>query len=332
MSADGSAREPLFVLSSGRIDHGDNPRAVYLSPLTGDLTIGPRVDRGQPPNPFTVSPFDHWRVTDASIVDDDKDGSDELFLALFENIGRLLVIDPSEERAVWALESHNRNFISSVDLNGDGFADLLSSVGAFDIVNDALIWEPQPAVANETVEDAAGGDLNGDGVGEIVTIEGGAVVVYSRSTNEEDFTRSQIPHIISEATSWISDLLVSDTDGDGGAEILLLDYVLSNMQRFGSSLELLNSFNIPHEQVHDQVDRMFTLPGGGDRAQVLVSYVRENRGQASRIIAFDAATGREIWESPWLFGRVLPKSVHYFEHSGEPRLAIGTSEAMYVTQ
>ena len=219
MSADGSAREPLFVLSSGRIDHGDNPRAVYLSPLTGDLTIGPRVDRGQPPNPFTVSPSDHWRVTDASIVDDDKDGSDELFLALFENIGRLLVIDPSEERAVWALESHNRNFISSVDLNGDGFADLLSSVGAFDIVNDALIWEPQPAVANETVEDAAGGDLNGDGVGEIVTIEGGAVVVYSRSTNEEDFTRSQIPHIISEATSWISDLLVSDTDGDGGAAI-----------------------------------------------------------------------------------------------------------------
>ena len=33
MSADGSAREPLFVLSSGRIDHGDNPRADLFAGL-----------------------------------------------------------------------------------------------------------------------------------------------------------------------------------------------------------------------------------------------------------------------------------------------------------
>ena len=331
--ADSSASELLFVLSGGRLDHGGyNPRAAYLSPLTGELSIGPRVDRGQPPNPFDVSPFDRWRVTGASIVDYDKDGSVELFLSLLEDNGRLMVIDPLQERVEWAREPYGRDFVDSIDLNGDGFEDLLTTAGAYDIVNDATIWEPYPDSPGHWVDLVACGDLDGDGIAEFVTVDGGIVFLYSRASPDDEFTRSEAPRSLYENTILVSDLVISDSDGDGLAEILLLEGAYLDLRRYDSNFGLLGSFETIEEKVHDRPDRIFPLPGGGGRAQVLVSFLRDNRGQASRLVAYDAATGHEIWESPWLFGRVLRNSVHYFEHLGEPRLAIGTSEAMYVTR
>ena len=331
--ADSAESELLFVLSGGRLDHGGyNPRAAYLSPLTGELSIGPRVDRGQPPNPFDVSPLDRWRVTGASIVDHDKDGSVEMFLSLFRGIGRLMVIDPFQERVEWVHEPYNRPFVESIDLNGDGFEDLLSLAGAYDIVNEATIWEPQPVFSDERVEHAAGGDLDGDGVAEFVTEDRGFVFLYSRSSVDDDFTRSEAPPDFLENTIAVSDLAIDDTDGDGLAEIVLLEGVCYELRRYDSNFGLLGSIEMTGEKVHDRTDRIFFLPGGGGRPQILVSFLRENRGQASRLVAYDASTGDRVWESPWLFGRVLRNSVHYFEYDGRPRLAIGTSEAMYVTR
>ena len=331
--ADSSASELLFVLSGGRLDHGGYiPRAAYLSPLTGELSIGPRVDRGQPPNPFDVSPFDRWRVTGASIVDYDKDGSVELFLSLLENSGRLMVIDPIQERVEWVREPYGRDFVDSIDLNGDGFEDLLTTASAYDIVNDATIWEPYPDSPGHWVDLVAGGDLDGDGIAEFVTEDGGIVFLYSRASPDDEFTRSEAPRSLRDNTIVVSDLVISDSDGDGLAEILLLEGAHLDLRRYDSNFGLLGSIETVVEKVHDRPDRIFSLPGGGGRAQVLVSFLRENRGQASRLVAYDAATGHEIWESPWLFGRVLRNSVHYFEYLGEPRLAIGTSEAMYVTR
>ena len=333
MRDDGSASEPLFVLSGGRLDHGGyTPRAAFLSPLSGELSIGPRVDRGQPPNPFDVSPFDRWRVTGASIVDYDKDGSVEMFLSQLDDIGRLLVIDALQERVEWVLDPYNGIFVDSSDLNGDGFEDLLSTRGAYDIVNDATIWEPQLEFSDDRVEKVSGGDLNGDSVAEIVTVGSGILFLYSRASLEESFTRSEAPRNLRENTISVSDLVIEDTDGDGVGELLLLESAYRELRRYDSTFGLLSSFDTAYGTGHDEVDLIFPLPGGGGRSQILVSYLRETRDRTSRLVAYDASTGSRIWESPWLFGRILRNSVHYFEYEGEPRLAIGTSEALYVTR
>ena len=295
------------------------------------MNIGPRVDRGQQPNPFPVSPFDRWRVTGARIVDYDNDGSVEMFLSLLQDNGRLLVIDPLQERVEWVLDPYDRPFVDSVDLNGDGFKDLLSTRGAYNIVNDETIWEPQPEFPGAMVERVAAGDLDGDGVAEIVTEDGGVLLLYSRSSHEDGFTEIHAPPTLRNDTILVSDISIHDTDGDGVGELLLLEGAYRELRRYDSNFGLLGSFDITYG-THIDADLVFPLSGGGDRPWILVSYYREVQGQASRLVAYDATTGRRIWESPWLFGRVLRNSVHYFEYEGEPRLTIGTSEALYVTR
>ena len=312
-------------VASGELREG--PQVLFLWPSSGDLKIGPRVDSGLPPY-FG----DKWSVTDAGITDYDRDGKDELFVAMHRDydIGRLVAFDPFLAIDEWAVEGEPvlSGFLSTVDLNGDGFEDFLTRAGAYDVVNDTPLWEPE--TENIATFEIGAGDLEDDGRTEIVHTDAlNRLVILSPDTDGEYSWR-----IVPLEHQVIFDLIVADTDGDGKDEILLAsqedsDVASQGIRRFGANGELLNSFSV--ERVGRwEPDRLFVLPGAG-RKQVAVSFTSTSRSGA-RLESYDPLTGTRLWGSPELLGGVSPNSVHYLEVEGEPRLVIATEKAVYMTQ
>ena len=293
------------------------------------MTIGPSVNE-------SATASNNWHVLDAYISDYDRDGSDELFLVMEEDHreSRLSAFDPFRAIDEWSttVDKHVTS-VSGVDLNGDGLQGLLTERAAYDVVNDSVIWDPA-----ELTLAAAAGDFDRDGRSEVVATTdpfylSAELTVHSRPEGAATFAQTAVQTYYGND---FYDLIVSDTDGNGEPEVLLLaeeefdtidcyglpTNICNTVRRLDSNLELLNTFPLPLE---DDPDRLFVLPGSGGRKHLVVT-------TGSRLTAYDAATGGKIWESPKLIGSISPNSLHYFEDGGEARLVIGTSEAMYITR
>ena len=325
--SDAEPGQPMFVAGTG---YYDRTRVVHLSPSSGELTIGPSVNE-------SATVFNNSHVLDAYISDYDRDGSDELFLAMYDDGEyRLVAFDPFRAVDEWSTAADEyTTSVSGVDLREDGLQGLLTDGAAYDVLNDSVIWDSE---SREQILGAAAGDLDGDGRAEIVAVRNYfelyvQLIVYSRPEGEATFAQGAVQ--MYEANDFY-DIIVSDTDGNGESEVLLLaeeefntincygvpTNICSTVRRLDSNLELLNTFPLPLE---DDPDRLFVLPGSGGRKHLVVT-------TGSRLTAYDAATGGKIWESPKLIGSISPNSLHYFEDGGEARLVIGTSEAMYITR
>ncbi len=318
----------LFALWGGSVVNSDGPRAVFLSPGSGEYSMGPPIAFNDGEVPVGNRRF----LSGVSVSDYDGDGVHELLASVRYGEPAHVASDPFAGRVEWSSNDLHGPVQSAVDLNGDGFDDVLARWTAHDVVNDTMLWESQPPYPNSLVEHVSAGDLDGDGIAEIVAVEHPFVAVYSRTRDDAEYTRSLLPDVPSPSGDHFIDVLVADTDADGRAEILLLNTFGWKVERFGGDLERLNSFPLDRARIFDGPDRLFVLPGSGQKLQLLVTHYSDYFTRKSRLVAHDPATGRELWESPRLFGRVLPNSVHYFVEGGEPRLAIGTSDAMYVTR
>lgn len=82
-----------------------------------------------------------------------------------------------------------------------------------------------------------------------------------------------------------------------------------------------------------RADSLTIEPSTSARKNLLVPtspYAMDDAPQ--RIIAVDAASGAEVWRSPYLFGRITRGSIHGFRSGTDNRLAIGTFVGMYITR
>ena len=243
----------------------------------------------------------------------------------FFNDEFLTAFDPFRALDEWSIRGGNRpSKLSAVDLNGDGSLDLLTFSAAFDVLNDAIIWEPEEPFGLTTA-----GDINGDGTPEIVSAttsggEEGSLILYARSEAGLPYNRSTHPI----RTTKVFDLEITDTDGDGRGEVLVVardsDTGAIHLQRFGSDVELINSFPVLEGTEGLKQRRAILFSGGAEPRHILIA--------TNYFSAFDTQTGGKIWQSPGFQGDVTRNSFHHVEVDGEIRLAFGTNVAMYVTR
>lgn len=132
------------------------------------------------------------------------------------------------------------------------------------------------------------------------------------------------------------DAIVSDVDGDadGYHEIFLL-YAASwgdedTLVRLdGVGRRQSQSAMVPAIAGSSANIEIADLNGDGSLELIYMTPAPDSR---SSIVVLSAKDLTVLWQSPWLFGSINRNSVHYAEIGGEPRLAIGTTEAMYLTR
>lgn len=162
-------------------------------------------------------------------------------------------------------------------------------------------------------------DFDGDGDDEVL-VHDLLRNVYTLEWNGEHYVQTWM-HPFPVGEFGIDEILfVTDGTGDMGMQAVW---------RLDENGELLNWFPVEEYDLGRQV-RLLVLPGAV-RKQVVVTYNSFFR-TTSRLVAYDPIFGGKIWTSPELLGVVSPDSFHQFDVGGEPRLAIGTTSAMYVTQ
>jgi len=180
--------------------------------------------------------------------------------------------------------------------------------------------------------DVAVGDLNGDGHKEIIVLTMTGLKVFT-------FNGSTVTQAASYSIEGGSDLLVADTDGDGKADIYVLQTIFSTniitLQRFNGALALLGGFPVDSLSTSN-TDRLYVEESGFGRKNLLVTLGAAGYGSAlnSRIEAVDPLSGATIWKSPPLRGDVSLDSLNFYDLYGDGKreIVFGTRSGMYITQ
>jgi hypothetical protein len=323
------------------------PRApLFLSGSTNSGYSGSRLVRMTTGGAVQASSAigTYYSINALDVVDYDNDITDEAFLGFSYPYydGRFGVYDFFADRNDWASGGVSDGIaaadVTHADLTGDQRAELigLSSTGVLyvhDVFNQVLVW--QSTTLNEgrkvlvaNIDGDAGGQL------EIVAVTARNVYVYKRNATF-GYVQSGSTY---QTDRGIIDADVGDTDGDGDLEVVLLTgatYSWSGTEvvTLNASLQpqTIGTFALPWEAQTIRIE-----PSAEPRKNLIVSRVATqlyNTDGASLAIV-GARTGGIIFESPALIGAVQRDSIHYVTLPGEtrPRISIGTSAAMYLTQ
>ena len=230
---------------------------------------------------------------------------------------------------------HSRWYVAEAriaDYDLDGTHEILLAMSQHRGTGRLVAFDPFRAVDEWSISGAesvaypplSSADINGDGHADLITRTGIYDMVGGTKIWEPESGLLEHAH----------SMAAGDLDGDGKDEILFVtdgtgDMGVQAVWRLDENGELLNWFPVEEYDLGRQV-RLLVLPGAV-RKQVVVTYNSFFR-LTSRLVAYDPVFGGKIWTSPELLGVVSPDSFHQFDVGGEPRLAIGTTSAMYVTQ
>jgi hypothetical protein len=297
-----------------------------MDPVDGDLTVSGPLGR-------------NWnRRLALTVTDYDNDATDEVFLSTSELYdGYFTVYDFFGETAEWTSPKltiqHVGAAITHADLTSDGHDDLLTITSSgvvylYDPFNESLVWQSTTLGPGQEV---LAQDLDDDGVAEIVAVTANRVYVYSRVPPPLLYAESAsyAPAAVGSGPPSIFDALIGDTDGDGALELVLL-LAPSNIfdergtvHRLSSTLELLSSFDFDWRATSIGIE-----PSPFPRKNLLLP----NDNVFTTVAGVDAASGKVVWRSPPLLGRLSRNSLHLVDFGNGPRVTIGTDAGMFITR
>ncbi|HEU4618935.1 MAG TPA: FG-GAP-like repeat-containing protein [Gammaproteobacteria bacterium] len=325
---------PGPVFASVATDNGyAGTRLIRMTADSGDLMISEKLG-----SLFGASAA-------LTVADYDGDAADEIFLAtppVSSGGGPFLVYNLFGAEIEWQSPPTESHGIAAAhaDLNGDGKDDfvVLDAAGlyAYDVFGSTLLWRETFPTAFYGA-DVSVADVDADGVPEILVATATGALLYSRSTGPQAYVQTAA-YTLPDASRYVYDADIGDTDGDGDPEIFLLGVGMTpttstpRVYRLDSALNELGSFDLTHP-AHGLAIEASAFPRKNlvvSTYDDLVSVPRE----PSMLIAVDSTSGAEVWRSPILLGRISPNSVQFVEPNGagELRIAVGTSAAMYLTR
>lgn len=173
--------------------------------------------------------------------------------------------------------------------------------------------------------DVAVADLDDDGEFEIVVATANRLVVYGRAPLGFNYLERA-----SIAVEDVSDLLVSDLNGDDEMEIYALQYSdrPATISVYDDELRELRSLPLGL-----RAGSLFAEDSSFRRKNLLVG-THAILSTTGGIRAIDPLTGAEVWRSPPLSGSVPPNSLHFVDVDGDgnDEISFATSFGMFVTR
>ena len=320
-----------LVYAANRPTDGGPARFLSLDPATGRVTAS-----------AANLELSFGGLADVAVVDYDRDGVDEAFLAHDRTYSVLLTaydIDASQIERQFDTNVSIATGIGSTriaqpaDANNDGFADLIAltssgHVSAYDVRNSTLIWRSSTAFTTQT-RDVETGDLDGDGRAEIVAATQGRIVVFAQGAAPNTFVQTA-EYNFSDPFSFVHDLLVADADGDSHPEIYMLmgNFGATFVRRFDAQLVEQSSFTV------DRFATALALEDIGASRKNLVIGSDGNSAEAFiGLQAVDAISGDVIWTSPALPSAAVD-TLYYVDVDGDGRkeLSFGGREGMFLAR
>lgn len=318
--ADGNV-QGVFVSPSTDSGYGDQ-RIVLMNGL-GELTVSTPI-------------ASNWDDSDnALIVDYDKDGMDEIFLATSETYdGQFQVRQLNTNVVEASLGGDYADDIEGVkahDMNGDGFVDAIiingSKIMVFDAYNNEVLWEStsfQSVIHDVEIVSVP------DQQPEIVVATNDELVVWAASG--DIYVRA---HTLSVTCQSIA---VGELNAGGDARIVCVSkpsYLYdesSDVTVFTLDLDKLNSFSLDY-RAQDVL-----IEPSEDRSNLLITFGPDynfSYGDLERtgLMLLSPQNGEIVWRSPGLIGGLEKNSIQYIPTDSweRRRLIFATHDAMYLT-
>ena len=171
-------------------------------------------------------------------------------------------------------------------------------------------------------------DLNGDSVPEILALSKTGLLVYRK--NGSDYIENRLSY----SETHRGTMLIEDIDGDQVPEIVIsrtkeYSSVTSDIIVLDPSLKIKSSFS-----VDGTVTAMASNEKKDNTFLIALSGPQYATGTEVYIKRIDAQIGSTLWSSPPLLGEVTGDSMRLVQKPGSTKkqLAIGTHDAMYITQ
>lgn len=333
-----SGNQPGSFFAAGWANVGAGaPRAVFVTPETINSRRSQRIALLSEEGDLQISEevSSNWDDANAAVVVDyDRDGMSELFLASADySNGFAQVLQLSDFSQEWTSQSEGVDAairaIASGDINRDGNDDLIYTDGdqlvIVDIVNERILDSLN--FANRYVQDVVVANLDGDQALELVIAAGDRVTLWNRSGTTYSQTYS--------AEAICSRLVVGRTGPDAALQIIcaeIYSYSDTTLHAFDANLVRQQSIRLPYA-LSD-----LAVMGASNRQQTLMVAANENDayyyGPAHSVVgAFSVEFGRMLWSSPEWVGQVPKTSLRPFvDSAGDQRLLFASGNAMYITQ
>ena len=279
------------------------------------------------------------------VRDINSDGIDEL--AVYSGTG-IDIYSYLENSILWGRGGWCCRAISFNDINGDGHDEIIFGTGQigvwrsspseavyiYDILNNRLLWESESLRAVKILisdVDHEPGDEE-----ELVIAADSKITIYKLDPATNTYTEIAF---IEEAG--IRDMILMDVTGDGINEFVIGSNYPGGYFRvykyINGKFEIVSTHS---KQGSHSVIFRDELGVSGRNIIISDDFINSNLTSAGysnidgTMKSIDALSGRVVWQSPPLLGRIAKNSLNFIDHNndGVKELVFGTSKGMYFSQ
>jgi hypothetical protein len=319
-------RKVMFA-SQGYTTNTSGTRLIGLDPATGSPALS------------GIIANTYYGNASIEVGDADSDGIDEVFISASDSYTPFYAThDFASDTREWTSPTGYTasNGMAHADVTGDGNVDFASMgtdarVTIFNVAQSSVVWQSPQLEYNG--QDVALGDVDEDGVTDVLALTDSKIRVYGRNSTATQFVERAVADVQSG-----SRVLAADLDGDGETEIVVLEYIYyyynnSQLRVFDKNLQLLRTMPLTVRATN-----LVLEPSANPRKNLLLSTTSTSGSYyyvpPTEVWAIDAQSGAGVWRSPALPGEFSRDSLNAVDLNadGQYELTFGTTVGAFITR